>query len=58
MGLIPNNDEERIKGNNILIKNDNSRGYKQGQKVRVSFKGDIRKTYPQNIDLVSIEIIN
>lgn len=56
--INPNNDDERIAGNKILIKNDNLKELEEGQKVQVSFKGNITKTYPQNIDLVNIKILD
>ncbi len=55
--IIPNEDL-RFESSSILIRNDKTTEYKKGQKVKVSFKGNITKSYPQNVDLISIELLN
>lgn len=56
--IVPNQNEERVAGAKILVENNGDERYKVGKKVKVSFKGDITKTSPQNINLVSIEILD
>ena len=50
-------ENERVLGNSILIKNTGNYNLEIDNKVKVSFKGNITKSYPQNIDLISIEKI-
>ena len=47
----------KMAGNSILIKNTGNYNLEIDNKVKVSFKGNITKSYPQNIDLISIEKI-
>ncbi len=56
--ITPNQNEERVAGAKILVENNGDERYKVGKKVKVSFKGDITKTSPQNINLVSIDILD
>lgn len=58
VAIKPDKEDKRIESTSVLIKNEKSKGYEQGQKVKVSFKGNVTKSWPQNINLVSIEIIN
>lgn len=58
VAIKPDKEDPRIESTSVLIKNDKSKGFKQGQKVKVSFKGNVTKSWPQNINLVSIEIID
>ena len=56
--INPVNDDERLAGTTILVKNDGDEKYQIGKMVKVSFKGNITKTSPQNINLVSIELMD
>jgi len=56
--IKPDKEDPRIHSTSILIKNDKTKGYEKDKKVKVSFKGDVTKSYPQNVNLVSIEILN
>jgi len=57
VSIVPNKENPRITSKAVLIKYQKNKGYEIGKKVKVTFKGEVTKSYPQNIDLVSIEIL-
>lgn len=57
VSIVPNKENPRITSKAVLIEYQKNKGYEIGKKVKVTFKGEITKSYPQNIDLVSIEIL-
>ena len=56
--ITPDKNEQRLDSTSILIRNDKSKNFEKGKRVRVKFKGNVTKSYPQNVDLVSIEILD
>ena len=57
VSIVPNKENPRITSKAVLIEYQKNKGYEIGKKVKVTFKGETTKSYPQNIDLVSIEIL-
>ena len=57
VSIVPNKENPRITSKAVLIKYQKNKGYEIGKKVKVTFRGETTKSYPQNIDLVSIEIL-
>ena len=58
VSIVPDKEDPRIASKAVLIKYKKNKGYEIGKRVKVTFKGDVTKSYPQNIDLISIEILN
>ena len=58
VSIVPDKEDPRIASKAVLIKYQKNKGYEIGKRVKVTFKGDVTKSYPQNIDLISIEILN
>lgn len=59
ISIKPTNENNNAElGNSIIIKNKDTYKFEIGDKVNVSFKGSVTKSYPQNIDLISIEKID
>lgn len=61
MLVTPLEDQEILKSSDIIsfsIKNEKSKDYIIGQKVKVTYTGDVRETYPAGVDAVSVEIVN
>ena len=57
VSIVPDKEDPRIASKAVLIKYQKNKGYEIGKRVKVTFKGDVTKAYPQNIDLISIEKI-
>ena len=57
VSIVPNKENPRITSKAVLIEYQKNKGYEIGKKVKVTFRGETTKSYPQNIDLVSIEIL-
>lgn len=61
MLVTPLEDQEILKSSDIIsfsIKNEKSKDYIIGQKVKVTYTGDVRETYPAGVDAISVEIVN
>ena len=61
MLVTPLEDQEILKSSDIIsfsIKNENSKDYIIGQKVKVTYIGDVRETYPAGVDAIGVEIVN
>ena len=58
VSITPDKEDSRIDSKAVLIKYEKNKGYEIGKKVKVTFKGKVTKSYPQNVDLVSIEILD
>lgn len=61
MLVTPLEDQEILKSSDIIsfsIKNENSKDYIIGQKVKVTYIGDVKETYPAGVDAISVDIVN
>lgn len=61
MLVTPLEDQEILKSSDIIsfsIKNEKSKDYIIGQKVKVTYTGNVRETYPAGVDAISVEIVN
>ena len=58
VSITPDQENPKIASMSILIRYQEDKGYEVGKKVKVTFKGEVTKSYPQNVNLVSIEILN
>ena len=58
VSIVPDKEDPKITSKSVLIRYQENKGYEVGKKVKVTFKGEVTKSYPQNIDLVNIEILN
>ena len=61
MLFTPLEDQEILKSSDIIsfsIKNENSKDYIIGQKVKVTYIGDVKETYPAGVDAISVDIVN
>ena len=61
MLVTPLEDQEILKSSDIIsfsIKNENSKDYIIGQKVKVTYIGDVKETYPAGVDAIGVDIVN
>lgn len=58
VSIAPDNENPEIATNTVLIRYQKDKGYEVGKRVKVTFKGEVTKSYPQNVSLESIEILN
>ena len=58
VSIVPDKEDTRIASKAVLIEYQKNKGYEIGKRVKVTFKGEVTKSYPQNVNLVSIEILN
>ena len=58
VSIVPDKEDPKITSKSVLIRYQENKGYEVGKKVKVTFKGEVTKSYPQNVNLVSIEILN
>ena len=58
VSIVPDKEDTRIASKAVLIEYQKNKGYEIGKRVKVTFKGEVTKSYNKNIDLVNIEILN
>lgn len=62
--VTPLEDQEISKSSDMIsfsiekLENADSQNYMVGQKVKVTYTGDIKETYPAHIDVTKLEVIN
>ena len=61
MLVTPLEDQEILKSSDIIsfsIKNENSKDYIIGQKIKVTNIGDVKETYTARVNDISEDIVN